>query len=167
MAAMADDRPGGGAGARPDEDIHDDDELAAALAAELERIAPTGAVPVLRASAVPFGPLAAPAVERPSAPLSQPALASAARPVAPVLPAPSAAPRPAPVTVPVADAEAPAPVAALPSGRRANTRRRSGRAEQPARTEPVARTEPAPSSTARQAVVPPTAAQAVAPPTPS
>ncbi|HET6825167.1 MAG TPA: hypothetical protein VFH64_04510, partial [Amnibacterium sp.] len=53
---MADDRTRAQAAAGPDEEIHDDDELAAALAAELERIAPTGAVPVLRASAVPFGP---------------------------------------------------------------------------------------------------------------
>ncbi|HEY0373756.1 MAG TPA: hypothetical protein VGC94_03120 [Amnibacterium sp.] len=54
---MADDRTRAHAAAGPDEEIHDDDELAAALAAELDRIAPTGAVPVLRASAVPFGPV--------------------------------------------------------------------------------------------------------------
>src|SRR5205823_6107945 len=59
MLAMADDRPRGHAAVGPGEQIVDDDELAAALAAELERIAPTGAVPVLRPPAVPFGPPAA------------------------------------------------------------------------------------------------------------
>ena len=70
MLAMADDRPRGHAAAGPGERIVGDDELAAALAAELERIAPTGAVPVLRAATEPFGPPAAP---QPPAPTGAPA----------------------------------------------------------------------------------------------
>ncbi|WP_297342447.1 hypothetical protein [Amnibacterium sp.] len=83
---MADDRTRAHAAAGPDEEIHDDDELAAALAAELDRIAPTGAVPVLRASAVPFGPVrpeatppAQPVENRPSAG-RQPVVAGPAQP---------------------------------------------------------------------------------------
>lgn len=99
MLAMADDRPRGHAAAGPGDQIVDDDELAAALAAELERIAPTGAVPVLRTSAVPFGPPAAPRGAAPIPPAISPeppvpAARSSRRPAADAArPSPAAAPR--------------------------------------------------------------------------
>ena len=119
MLAMADDRPRGRAAVGPGEEIVDDDELAAALAAELERIAPTGAVPVLRASPVPFGPPVAPQRQAPERPRGLKHRARTGRCRAEV---------PAP-----ARASAPASHAASPPGRhsrlhRSAPRRAAGRA---------------------------------------
>ncbi|WP_210505830.1 cytosine permease [Naasia sp. SYSU D00057] len=100
--------------------IHDDDELAAALQAQLERFAPSGPIPIIpaelaeqdrrrRAGEAPAG---GPAASAPAAPTSSPAEPAAA-PLAAVPPA--AVP---PVAVPPApEAARSEPVGALPEGR--------------------------------------------------
>ncbi|MDQ1513023.1 MAG: hypothetical protein QOC59_865, partial [Microbacteriaceae bacterium] len=78
MEAMADERAVGGRTSAPDPGIHDDDELADALAAELDHLAATGAVPVIR---MPM-PRPDPTPEPASAPPA-PRSASASQPAAP------------------------------------------------------------------------------------
>ncbi|MCU1437251.1 MAG: Permease for cytosine/purine, uracil, thiamine, allantoin [Naasia sp.] len=120
-----------------DDAIHDDDELAAAIAAELERFTPSGPIPII--------PPAAAEADRAPRSVTPEAAAGAAAPDAaaeapPAAAAPAAAPAPAPPALP-SSAAPPAPAPPSPEPEPALPPRRPAQPSIGAhrRTEPLAR----------------------------